>query len=127
MAIISGKLCEGRGVGRKMGFPTLNMLYEGKARGVFAAKVLLEGSEDKGKWFKAAVHIGDRPTFDDPTVICEAFVLDWDGKLSNGTEMKEGAEIKIETLTRIREIKKFENLEDLKEQIEKDVEFVKRL
>lgn len=122
MAIISGKLCRGKGVGRKMGFPTLNMPYDGKARGVFAAKVLLG---KPGYWYKAAVHLGPRPTFNDDSSICEIFVLDWDGKLDDFTELKEGSEIKVQIVTRLRDIKKFQNIEDLKEQIAKDVESVK--
>lgn len=116
MAIISGKLTKGKGVGREMGFPTLNMPYDGKARGVFAAQIFLND-----KWYKAAVHLGERPTFNDNIPICEVFVLDWDGKLNDGTELKEGAEIKVQILKRLREIKKFKNTEDLKEQIAKDV------
>lgn len=116
MTMISGKLTKGKGVGREMGFPTLNMPYEGKARGIFAAQIFLNN-----KWYKAAVHLGERPTFDDDVSICEAFVLDWDGKLNDGTEMKEGTEIKLQIVTRLRDIKKFQNTSDLKEQIAKDV------
>lgn len=123
MAIISGKLTKGKGVGRKMGFPTLNMPYDGKARGIFAAKVLLgEQSGNKpSHWYKAAVHLGERPTIDDNSPICEVFVLDWDGKLDDFTELKEGSEIKVQILKRLRDIKKFPNTSSLKEQIAQDV------
>ena len=112
MDIISGKIVKGRGLGKKMGFPTLNIPYNGELRGVFAAKVLIDG-----KSYPAAVSVGSRPTINDESVFCEAYLLDFDGTVDG--------EIEVELLEKIRDIEKFKDLEELKRQIAKDVEFVK--
>lgn len=95
-----------------MGFPTLNILYKGKLRGVFVAKVFVDGEA-----YSAAVSVGPRPTVNDENVFCEAYLLNFDGEIVG--------EIKVELLEKIRDIKKFKNLEELKRQIAKDVEAVK--
>lgn len=112
MDIISGKIVKGRGLGKKMGFPTLNIPYKGELRGVFVGKVLFDD-----KFYPAAVSVGPRPTIDDENVFCEAYLLDLNLEIAG--------EIKVELLEKIRDIKKFNNLEELKAQIAKDVEFVK--
>ncbi len=111
---MKGFVKQGAAIGTKLGFPTINIAYSGEESGVFAGKVLLDG-----EWHLAAVNIGGRPTVDDKTDLCEAFLLDWDGEIAEGTE------VKIELLQKIREVKKFVSLDDLKEQISKDVEFIK--
>lgn len=111
--MIVGKVKPGRGLGRKLGFPTLNIPYEGELRGVYVAKLMLDGS-----WFKAAVNIGARPTLDDEEVLCEIYVLDWQGEAPDG-------ELTLKLIKKIREIEKFPSLELLIERIAKDAEFVK--
>lgn len=112
--VLQGLTQGGAGVGHKLSFPTINISYSGYESGVFAGKVLLDG-----EWHLAAVNIGGRPTVDDKTDLCEAFLLDWEGEIAEGTE------VKIELLQKIREVKKFDSKEDLKNQISKDVEFIK--
>jgi FAD synthase len=111
---IKGKVREGRKIGRTIGFPTLNMPYEGHKTGIFVGRVRV-----KGRWWRAAVHLGPRPTFGDSEIVCETFLIDWSGEIEPGTI------IEVEVAEKIREIEKFNNLEDLKERISKDVEFVK--
>lgn len=113
MDIISGKIVKGRGLGKKMGFPTLNIPYKGKLRGVFVARVFIDG-----KSCPAAVSVGPRPTINDESVFCEAYLVDFDGDITE--------DVKVELVEKIRDIKKFNNLEELKAQIAKDVEFVKK-
>ena len=112
--VLQGLTQGGAGVGHKLSFPTINISYSGDESGVFAGKVLLDG-----EWHLAAVNIGGRPTIDDKTDLCESFLLDWEGEIAEGTE------VKIELLQKIREVKKFDSKEDLKNQISKDVEFIK--
>ena len=113
-SFIEGVTQKGLGIGHDLGFPTINILYSGKDSGVFAARVFVDGA-----WRLAAVNLAGRPTVDDRTDLCEAFILDWGG------EVDEGVEFKVELLEKIREIKKFKSLTDLKGQISKDVEFIK--
>lgn len=114
MNIISGKIEKGRGMGRKLGFPTLNIAYNGELSGVFAGKVFLNG-----EWIVAAIHIGSKPTFNDEIKTCEAFLIDWNGDVEAGTP------IKIEISKKIRDTKKFDDKESLIKQISEDVEFIK--
>lgn len=107
---IRGKVVPGRGLGSKMGFPTINILYEGDASGIFAGEVLFND-----KKYRAAVHVGVKPTFDDQVKTVEAHLIDFDGNIDNGEE------ISVILLQRIRGSKKFENLESLKKQISEDV------
>jgi len=115
MEIIKGKVKKGRGLGRQLGFPTLNIEYTGETEGIFAARVKI-GDER----FIAAVHVGPRPTIDDPKKICEVFILD-------ASDVKEVEEVEVELVKKIREIEKFETLELLTAQITKDVEDVRNL
>lgn len=114
MEKITGKVREGRKVGRKIGFPTLNLPYGGDLRGVFVGEVLLGGERRS-----AAVHLGPRPTFGDEEVVCEAFLIDWEGEVEVGTE------VEIEVFEKIRDVMEFEDLEALAERISRDVEYVK--
>ncbi|MBI4232091.1 hypothetical protein HY605_02565 [Candidatus Peregrinibacteria bacterium] len=113
MTMIVGKVESGRGLGRELGFPTLNIAYAGALRGVYVAKVLIDGV-----WFKAAVNIGARPTICDEEVLCEVSVIDWAGEAPSG-------ELFVKLFKKIREIEKFPNLKLLSERIAKDTEFVK--
>lgn len=115
MTIIEGKLIKGKGVGKTLGFPTLNIVYNGNESGVFAGKVFIDDCE-----YIAAINLGGSPTFDDENVLCEAFLLNW-----TGGEIEYGTTIQVELDKKIRETKRFSNSQELKEQITKDVEFVK--
>ncbi len=114
MITIKGQVGEGRKIGRTIGYPTINISYYGEEQGVFAGKVFVER-----KFVLAAIHLGPRPTFDDKEPVCEAFLLDWEKDILPETM------VEVEVYKKIRNIKKFEDLEDLKDQISKDVEFVK--
>jgi len=105
---------EGQKIGRSLGFPTINLGYDGDERGVFVGKVMIGDV-----WYKAAVNVGGRPTVGDEEVFCEAFLLDFNG------DIKKETFVSVELLEKIRAIKKFDNLEALTGQITKDVEFVK--
>lgn len=115
MTIIEGKLIKGKGVGKTLGVPTLNIIYNGNENGVFAGKVFIDDGE-----YIAAINLGPRPTFNDEDVLCEAFLLNW-----TGGEIEHGIRIRVELGKKIRETKRFSNSQELKEQIAKDVEFVK--
>ena len=113
MITIKGQVGEGGKIGKTIGYPTINIPYYGTERGIFAGKVFVNDL-----FVPAAIHIGPRPTFKDENVICEAFLLDWNEDIFPGTM------VEVEALEKIRDIKKFAGLEDLKKQISKDVEFV---
>ncbi|MCK9186651.1 riboflavin kinase [Candidatus Gracilibacteria bacterium] len=117
MEIIEGQVVKGFGLGKNLGFPTVNILYDGKLSGVFAGKIFIDG-----KSFFAAIHVGKRPTISEEMPVLEAHVI-YDFKEFDGKNLV-GEKIKVEILKKIRETKKFADLNELKKQIAKDVKDV---
>lgn len=114
MSKFSAKVIKGDGRGRQIGFPTLNLEYLGDLEGVYVAKILFNGREKM-----AAAHLGTRPTFNDAHQVCELHVIDYD------EEIYYGDEIEVELFDQIRGVMKFKYVQELVEQIKRDVEFVK--
>ena len=77
-----------------------------------AVDVTLPGGEKR----RAMLNIGVRPTVDDsdrPEVTIEAHIIDWSGDLY-------GQPLTIEFLSRLRDELRFDDLDSLKRQLEKD-------
>ncbi len=110
---LKGQTVSSSGVGGQIGFPTVNIVYVGDDLGVFVGRVFV-GDEE----YQAAVNVGGRPTVDEKHY-CEVYLLDFEGDIDEGTE------IEVELIEKIRDICKFDNLDELKERIAGDVEFVK--
>jgi len=110
---ISGKVIYGAQRGRRLGFPTANvhMRHERPAlTGVYAVK--LDG-------LNAVANLGVRPTISGvPKMSLEVHVIDFNADLY-------GRHVHVEFFHKIRDEHKFENLEALKVQIEKDVQAAK--
>ena len=109
---ITGKVIHGDGIGRKLGFPTVNLeiskLKLLPKDGVYGVQLFL-----KGEQFYGLLNIGFRPTINQPEHRVEVYILDFDGDLYD-------EEIEIQLLTRIRDERKFENKDKLSDQIKKD-------
>lgn len=112
---IIGRVTEGKAIGRKLGFPTANILPYHEVlppAGVYAIEVLFK----KDKFFGMA-YIGTKPTFlhchkmKEPVI--EAHIFDFKNYIY-------GRDIKLLFLKRIRLGKKFINLIALKKQLKKD-------
>ncbi len=114
---ISGQVVEGRKLASSLGFPTCNIkLYRQRIplHGVYACAIELDGRRHL-----AAVNMGYRPTVTDQgEALLEAYLLDFDGDLY-------GHHLDVEFCARVREEKKFESLEMLKQQIAIDVQRVR--
>ena len=112
-----GEVKEDRKVGRTMGFPTANVFYPKEKfplkTGVYETRVVVDG-----KRYKGITNYGARPTFDDQTVITETHLIDFSSDLY-------GREIKVEFIRYLRDVKKFENVEKLQEQLTKDIRQVR--
>ena len=116
---LHGVVVLGNMIGRTIGFPTANMqLYEPlkilPSDGVYFVKVYLSSGEYKG-----ICNIGNRPTVaktNERTI--ETHILDF-------SEVIYGLDIKIEFVARLRDEMKFSSLEQLKERISIDKEFVR--
>ena len=112
---VFGTVIEGSGRGNKLGFPTanLNLHHEIKPpSGVYATKALLEDRE-----YRAITNIGTRPTFEEdtegvgPTV--EVHIIDFNKSIY-------GKDLEVQFLFKLREEKKFKNVNELKQQLEQD-------
>lgn len=106
--VLSSIVISGKGKGKKLGFPTVNILLEEEMEsGVYSGKVFVDGIE-----YKAGIYINRDEK------ILEAHLLDFSRNLR-------GKEIEIEIGKRIRDVRKFDSDEDLKAQIKKDIEAIK--
>lgn len=115
---VSGEVVSGAGRGRTLGFPTANVLADGETRprpGVYACI-----AEVGGAFWPAAVHLGPIPTFDSPGPVLEAHLVGFSGDLV-------GARVRLRFLRYLRDIQKFDRVEDLVAQIARDVEETRRL
>ncbi len=114
---INGKVIKGEGIGKKLGTPTINFEVE---KYVLVPKGIILGfTKLNSSFFPSIAYFGFKPTFRGQKLYCEIHILD---KFLN----KPPFEIVFRPILKIREDKKFSNLEDLKEQIMKDINFAKK-
>lgn len=110
---VEGRVIRGKERGHTLGFPTANLYPQNRvipANGVYVTGTLIDG-----QWRRSVTNVGTRPTFEtatEPSV--ETFVMNWSGDLY-------GDVIRVRFLYRLRDEKKFDSLESLKAQVEKDV------
>ncbi len=106
---------DGRGTG--LGFPTINQKYPADLTtpkfGVYKTEISING-----KAFKGITNIGTRPTFPTGYIICETFIMNFDGDLY-------GKNIKITLKEFLREEKKFSSEKELTAQVLSDIEKIK--
>ena len=120
---LDGIVRRGDDRGRKLGWPTANLIPEpGYAHppiGVYAGRARADG-----RWHAAATNIGVNPTFGgDPGVTpvrVESYLLDFDGDLYDQP-------LRVEFHKRLRDEERFASTDALVEQIGRDVEETRRL
>ncbi|MEO6051517.1 MAG: bifunctional riboflavin kinase/FAD synthetase [Pyrinomonadaceae bacterium] len=109
---VEGVIIRGNRRGHTIGFPTANLKPHNRVIprfGVYATATLIDGT-----WRKSITNIGVRPTFEnDAEPSIESFIFDFDGDLY-------GDVLRVRFLHRIRDEKKFNSIDELKAQIEKD-------
>lgn len=117
----TGKVMEGRKLGRTIQFPTANLSIDDQyklipAIGVYAVRVRLEGNI-----FDGMMNIGRKPTLGnfDPIHI-EVHLMNFTGDLYHQT-------LHIDMIDRIRDEQKFDSLDALREQLERDKIIVKEI
>jgi riboflavin kinase/FMN adenylyltransferase len=110
---------EGRRLGVTLGFPTAN-LRPGRrvlpVKGVFA--VLVKGVGER-PW-PAVANLGTRPTVDGTEPLLEAHLFDYSGDLY-------GRRITVEFVARLRDERRFEDMQSLTAQLRRDAELARRL
>ncbi len=109
---VEGVIIRGNRRGHTIGFPTANLKPHNRViprYGVYATATLIDG-----KWRKSITNIGVRPTFEsDSEPSIESYIFDFDGDLY-------GDVLRVRFLYRIRDERKFNGIDELKAQIEKD-------
>ena len=116
---IQGVVKRGRQVGEKIGFPTCNIDigdYVLAKPGVYAVKVLRKNSK---KYLKGIANLGYRPTFNQKKILLEVHLFNFSGNLYNKL-------LSVEFLKFIRKEKKFNNVNQLRSQIKKDLNIAKK-
>ena len=112
---ITGKVVRGNQLGKKMGYPTANLLIDDPnklipAMGVYASRVHYQG-----KTYMGMTNIGIRPTINANKLTFETNIFGFDKDIYGET-------LKVELIKRIRNEKKFGSLEILINQLAIDRE-----
>ena len=118
---ITGEVVYGHHFGHKIGFPTANIQVSDERKllpaiGVYAVKVIIEQ-----EIFNGMLNIGIRPTVsNDGQVSCEVYIFDFNRDLYGKT-------ITINFIDRVRGERKFNDIEELRAQLQKDQEKILKL
>ncbi len=117
---LRGKVVQGKGRGRELGFPTANIRLNHPDRliprpGVYAVDVRLRGERYRGM-----MNIGHRPTFNFDPLTLEIHIINFRGSIY-------GEELIVEFKKFIREERKFQSLAELKKQLLADKEICENI
>ena len=110
---ISGKVAHGAQIGRTIGFPTANIGIKRRLSpvlGVYSVHI-----EHRSKTYTGVCNVGRRPTLDGSKTLLEVFVFDFDQEIY-------GENVNVIFRQKCRNEIKFGSFDELKKQIEKDVE-----
>ncbi len=109
----------GQHLARKLGFPTVNQEFSSRMLipkyGVYVSRVTVEG---KRKKYYGITNVGIRPTVGGTSLFAETNIFDFSDDLY-------GRYVKVEFLHFIREERKFDGIEALTEQVNKDISAAK--
>ena len=115
---VDGTIVEGRRRGRELGFPTANLETQNELvppNGVYATIMTIDGVVHGG-----VTNIGMRPTFGETTPTIETHVLDYSGNLYGHT-------VRLAFVQRLRDERRFEDVDALRAQIDADKRRAERL
>jgi len=114
---LSGEVINGKKLGRTIGFPTANLKYDENfilpKVGVYYTNIKVNN-----KIYKGITSVGNNPTVEGKKLTIETYILDYNKDIY-------GEKIDISFIKKIRDMKKFNNVEELKNQLEKDKSFAK--
>jgi len=115
---VDGTIVEGRKRGKTIGFPTANMTTENELippTGVYATTMTVDGIVHAG-----LTNIGTRPTFGETDVTVETHLLRYSGNLY-------GQSVRLAFVQRLRDERRFDDVDALRAQIEADQRRANRL
>ncbi len=113
--LFSGNVVKGRGIGKIINVPTANIKIDDESKlipkkGIYVVKILL-----RKKIYKGLLNIGTNPTVNSHCLSIEANIFDFYDNIYD-------EKVTVEVIKRLRDEKKFENIESLVQQIHKDKE-----
>ena len=118
MRVIEGVVIGGNRLGRKLGFPTANIAVDESLdieNGVYCSKVIVEGES-----YVAMTNVGVRPSVDGSKRLLETHLFGFEGLLY-------GLTLRVELYEKIRDEKRFDSVDELRQQIEKDSNKIQEL
>ena len=110
---ISGKVIEGKKIGRTLGFPTANIQINESYKLLPKNGVYIVSSEINDSLYFGMMNIGNNPTLGENEQSIEVHYFDMSENIYN-------EKLKISILEHIRDERKFNSLPDLQAQLEKD-------
>jgi len=117
---LSGQVMKGDQRGKTLGFPTANLVPDPEQAlppdGVYTTRAFVNETA-----YPAVTNIGVRPTFDDGKRVVEVHILDFEERELYGHE------IRIELVHRLRGEVRFSGADELKAQMQRDVEQTRAL
>ena len=111
---MSGRVAHGEKLGRELGFPTANIhlhRHASPVQGIFVVEVF--GLDEEP--LQGVASVGTRPTINETKALLEVFLLDFSQDIY-------GRHIQVSFLKKLRDEEKFDSLDELKVQIQRDVE-----
>ena len=116
---VEGIVKRGRQMGKKIGFPTINIdmgNYVISKPGVYVVKVYIKKNN---KPLKGIANLGYRPTFNQKKILLEVNIFNFSGNLYN-------KKLTVEFIKFIRSEKKFGGIDQLRKQIKSDLKIAKK-
>ncbi len=115
---IHGKVIKGKQLGKKLGFPTANILSTDNLclpkSGVYATKTYIND-----KFYYSVTNVGVNPTFNQTNHNIETYIFNFDKNIYN-------QEIRVCFYKRLRDELKFDNIQELCNKINEDILITKK-
>lgn len=118
--MLTGTVKRGKGLGKTLGFPTANLQMDAPYKLIPANGVYLVSSRVSGREVHGMMNIGTNPTVDGNALHLEVHLFDLEQDLY-------GTPLRVSLLKRLRDERKFDSLEALRQQLEEDYRHARAL
>lgn len=109
---IDGKVVQGKHLGRRIGFPTVNLSLDSTEafpkNGVYITQTTVNS-----RMYQSITNVGNKPTVGEFAKNAETHIFDFDGDLY-------GQEVRVEFIKMLRPERKFDSLEELQTEIHRN-------
>tara|TARA_B100001250_G_scaffold413821_1_gene449329 strand:- start:1801 stop:2730 length:930 start_codon:yes stop_codon:yes gene_type:complete len=117
---INGKVVKGKGIGKKIGFPTANIIIKENYKLIPNKGVYLIKAKIKNRSYYGMMNIGNRPTLNGKNETLEVNIFNFNENIYEKS-------LSIFFLNKIRNEIKFDSIEKLSNQLQKDKDYCKVL